>query len=54
MIYLLSIKEQIQIWNDQLNVFTEQFDSPWAGMAIFLALFVVAALAINAFASKNK
>lgn len=53
MINILSIKEQIEIWNDKLNSFTGQFDSPWAGMVIFIGLLAIAVISINAFSSKR-
>ncbi|MDO4996860.1 MAG: hypothetical protein Q4E69_06740 [Bacilli bacterium] len=53
MINILGIKQQIEIWNEKLNSLASNFDSPWAGMAIFIILLVIAVLSINAFSSKK-
>ena len=53
MIYILGIKDQIEIWNDKLNSLASRFDSPWTGMALFIVLLVAAVLAINTFTSKK-
>lgn len=53
MINILTIKEQIEIWNEKLNSIASNFDSPWAGMAIFIILLVIAVIAIKAFSSKK-
>lgn len=53
MINILTIKEQIEIWNEKLNSLASRFDSPWTGMALFIILLVAAVVAINAFSSKR-
>lgn len=54
MLSVLSLKEQIDLWNDKLNSIANNFDSPWTGMILFIVLLVIAVIAINAFSSKNK
>ena len=49
---LFNIKEQIEIWNKQLNKLAEQFDNPFAGMAIFMILLVISFIAIRSYSSK--
>lgn len=53
MIYILGIKEQIDIWNEKLNSLASRFDSPWTGMLVFIVLLAIAVISINAFSSKK-
>lgn len=50
---LASFSHQIEVWNEKLNEIVGKYtDSPWAGMAIFLILFVFGCCAVSAFSKK--
>lgn len=53
MLYILSIREQLEIWEEKLDSLASYLDSPWAGMLIFTILAVSALIAINSFSPKK-
>ena len=53
MMLLFNMKEQIEIWNKQLNHLADTFfDNPFTGMAVFIVLLVISFIAIKSYSGK--